>query len=265
MDRRETAIVGFIDILGYGKVVKTHIEDFELILNIEKLLKAGAGLLNKKIPIRADYQEYRDKIVDLYNARVICDSVIFTLPVSKIIPEQRFKDNNENISNYLFTFFQAISMFCPFFIAKTGHVLRGGISVGAHYENDEDKHLFIFSQAFVGAVELEKKARYARILIHPKLIEYLKNISFPYMEDFFYKDEYGDLCFNLYSILRFEDKDKKVLADIKESVSLNIRANIDNDEVMEKLKYFVKYHDKKILEREEGFKDLVIGNRIFEN
>ena len=134
----DTAVVGFLDILGYGDLVRGHAKNFEIVLKIEDILKTDASLMSKKIPMsEPSYQDYRDKIIDLYRTRIVSDSVIFTLQLSKIKSDVRFKDNNENISNYLWTYFKAISMFCPFFIGKTGHVLRGGISIGSHYENDE--------------------------------------------------------------------------------------------------------------------------------
>lgn len=266
MDKRETAVVGVLDILGYKEVVKAHIEDFDLILGVENLLKAGAGLLSKKIPMSTpEYQDYRDKIIDLYRARVVFDSVIFTLLLSKITPDHRFEDN-DNIANYLWTYFKAISMFCPFFIGKTGHVLRGGISIGPHYENEEGNNLFIFSQAFVDAVELEKNyANYPRILIDSKLTEYLKSISFPYMDEFFYEDGDKRICFDLYSFFKFEERDKKILNHIKEGITLNIKANIQNNKVIDKLKYFVEYHNKKMITAGNAFTNFMLDNSIFKS
>lgn len=266
MDKRETALVAFLDILGYKDVVKAHIEDFDLILEVENLLKKGAGMMSKNIPMSAtEYEDYRDKIIDLYRARIISDSVIFTMQVSKIKPDDRFKDNNENISNYIWMYFKAISMFCPFFIGKTGHVLRGGVSIGSHYENDEGGHLFIYSPAFVEAVEIEKKeANFARIVIGQDVIKYLKSISFPYMEEFFYEDEDKKICFEQYSFFQYAEDEKKILKNIKEAVSMNGRANRNDNRVLEILRYFVRYHNKKISEAGDVFKEFAISDSVFE-
>ena len=260
----DRAIVAFLDILGYKKIVENHMNNIELIQGIETIIKEALRLVSsakeKSDPERKDGWS---KILQASNAKVISDSAIFTLSLSKISPK-----DNENISSYIYIYLLNISAFCLMFIGKTGHIFRGAVSLGDHYENATNGSLFIFSQAYINAFELERKEERPRIIIDNTLLEYLKTVSFSYTEEFFFKDKYGTMCFDLYCFLRFdkehEETVKMILAEIKEGLTVNIRANIHDNKVMDKLKYFVEYHNSKITKAGENFKDFFIDSRLFE-
>jgi hypothetical protein len=259
----DTAIVGFLDILGYEKIVKEHINDINLTRNIEGIFKTAVDLVKKNIPIAKEkYQVYGNKMVETYNSRIICDSAIFTMNISKILPDSHY-DYNTHISNHLWLYFNAISMFYMMFTAKTGSIVRGGIALGPHYENDEDKHLFIFSQAFVDAVKLEKEQKgkdLARVTIHDNLLSYLKKISFPYTNECFDNDTDGVARFNLYLFLKAEQDFCNVLHDLKNGIIANMKYNkqYGNEKELGKLRYFVKYHNQKISECKNDLNEFLI-------
>lgn len=257
------AIVGFIDILGYKTIVENHMSNIEVIRGIEDIIRGSVTLIDKSRDIlisNPEYKDYYNTIIDVINVRCISDSVLFTLYLSKIAPAPGIS-MDENILNHVVIYFTHISMFCPLLIAKTGFVLRGGISIGPHYENEFNSmrnNLFIFSKAYVDAFELEKKAKNPRIIIDNNLFSYLKNISFKHINDYFYKDVDGKICFDFYCFLKYDAKSKNVLIDIKKAVTANIKRNCDISEALDKLKYFVDYHNSKVSKGGQDFNDLVI-------
>lgn len=254
------AIVGFIDILGYKSLVEEHINNIGVIKGIENIIRKSSVELIKgirNIPLsNLNDKEYLSKIMDTIKVRYISDTVLFTLHLSNISSTPGIS-MNDNISYHILVYFRSISTFCPCFIGKTGHVLQGGISIGSHYENKFDDNLFIFSKAYIDAYELQK-CETARIVMDNRLISYLKDISFKYFDEFFYKDSDGSMCFNFYCIFQHDDGSKEKLSDIRKGLLANIRKNSGNDRALEKLKDFVEFHNKKVNKDELDFCDLVI-------
>lgn len=259
----DTAIAGVLDILGYKKIVETHMHDSNLISSIETIFRTAVDLVKINIPIaNEDYQVYGNKMVETYNSRIICDSALFTMNISKISPDSRY-DYNTHISNHLWFYFNAISMFYMMFTAKTGYIVRGGIALGPHYENNKDKHLFIFSQAYIDAFKLEQEQKgkdLARVNIHENLLLYLKKISFPHFNECFDTDLDGSIRFNLYLFLKAEQDFRNVLFDLKKGITANIKYNKqdNNENELGKLRYFVKYHNQKISECKNNMDEFLI-------
>lgn len=265
----DTAIVSFIDVLGYGDVVRRHINDVNLIHNIEGIAKTALSLLFKCAELKdLDYQEYMQKIVKTINIKMVSDSILFILNLSKI--ESDFRVNKqENLTCHVWTYFTGISAFCLTFIPKIGLIVRGGMSIGPHYETDEENILFIFSQAYINAVKLEKsQANKPRIAVDDVLYGYLENISFRYIDKMFYEDEDGVKCFDLYCFSKFYQPHKRIFHDMKQSITANIKFNLNKPEpdknILEKLKYFTNFHNKKMTEGGESFKDYCIDVSLFD-
>jgi hypothetical protein len=261
------AIVSFFDILGYDSLVKKMINDSGFIkrfdalmygITVDMLKKLKnlqlAALTNKPVD-----EVYFNKIVGTIKVRCIYDNIIFSLPLSDITFNSPEFDNNTTVLNCIETFFSFMAMFSTLFISKMGHLLRGGISADLHYESEHENYLFIFSEAHNKAVRLEEEAVYPRILLDDSLRLQLEEISYPYMDKFFYKDEDGRYCFDIYSILQIMDNRQNVLTDINKGITLNIESNSDNNKELIKLIYFVKYHNKKVSSDELNFPDLVIN------
>lgn len=266
----DTAIVGFIDILGYKEIVNKKANNVDFIKTMEALIKECVSLLAKVELENAENQYYHNKILQTLNVKVVSDSIIVTLNLNKIQVDPGCKDA-VNISNYIHAFFFAIEAFCPFFIGKTGHIIRGGISIGAHYENDTDKNLFIFSKAFNIAVDLERRqANRPRIAVDKQVIEYLKNLPFYYpMDKFFYIAEDGTRCLNLYGVAALNQDSKKIYSDIKGGVTLNIEEHLQpsapDKDILEKLRYFSTYHNSEMVKGGESFNECIIDTSLFSN
>lgn len=249
------AIVGFVDILGYKTLVENHMNNIDVIQWIEKIIKRSSFGLKEKFKLKPfteaveqAIEQYTKKIVDVINIRFIADTVMFTLPLSKINFFHPDFKKEETISHCIYLYFNFISTFCTLFIAKTGLFLRGGLAIGPHYESEDDDlgyNLFIFSKAYLKAYHLEKEADKPRIIIDKQLLEYLDNLVFEYMDMFSYDDEDKKKCFDICAFLQCDELSKEVLQDIKNSLTLNLKTSHDKN-VLNKLIYFAKYHNKKV-------------------
>lgn len=258
----EKAIVAYIDILGYKDLVERVIKKPELVKRMEDLFYgASVDAVKKLSEINlkdvanepdVEIQDYFKKVVDTIQVRCVADSFIFTLPVSKINFRCKTWDEKTTVGNCIETYFSVMTLFATLFISKMGYLLRGGISIGNHYKSERDDQLFIFSEAHNRAVTLEnRKAEYPRIVLDEPLHKYLEEISYPHIRKFFYKDEDGYYCLDIYYALRnWGDNKEKILADIKEGITLNLESNFNNARELGKLLCFVRYHNRKVTSTE---------------
>ncbi|MCK4463580.1 MAG: hypothetical protein KAU58_04650 [Candidatus Omnitrophica bacterium] len=263
------AAVAFLDILGYKKIIEKGIENKSLIPGIEKIVKISLGLLRKSgEKSEPDRKDGWNTINEVTSARFISDNAIFTLNLSKIPVE-----DPRDISGYFHIYLSYISSFYLTFVAKIGCIQRGGLSIGTHYENADNGHLFIFSEAYVNAYELERKDKgkpIARIIIDRKLFSYLESIHLKDMGRFFYKDKDDEMCFEPYCFLDPSQGDdtlddaKRILEDIKKALIVNMGSNRGDDKVLGKLQYFIEHHNKTVSKYGDEFKEFLIDMNIFD-
>ncbi len=266
------AIVGFFDILGYDAIVRKMIQDIGFVKRFDDLMYGiTIDLLEKlktlelsTITNEAVDEEYFKKVVDTIRVRFIYDNIIFSLPLSDITFSSHEYDKKTTILNCIETFFSLMAMFSTLFIGKMGTLLRGGISVGTHYESERDNYLLIFSEAHNKAVRLERNAEYPRILLEDSLRSYLDDMSYPNIEKYFYKDEDGHYCFDMYSIFRVIDNTQNVLTDINKGLTLNMESNLNNKKDLKKLIYFARYHNRQVSSDRLNFPDMSIDIGRFE-
>ena len=256
----ETSIVGFIDILGYESLVQRLQDNIDIIYWLEKLIKDRLinfpQRLNRELSMENKVLvEYRSKIVRAISTKAISDTFLFTLYLDRLDFKAPSKTNFDPITDAIWTYFQMIEMFCLYFIAKTGHVFRGGLSIGKHYESDLDYpgNLFIFSTSYLNAFKAEKKASYSRIIIDKELRSYLTSLNrFDYIKEHLYEDFDEELCIHIYSFLESDtEKDSNpeiILKDIKNGISANILFNKDDARALKKLNYFANYHNNYLKE-----------------
>jgi len=226
------AIVAFIDILGYGDLVNRLINDFEAIKSIQKLLKGVSvdhiETIRKKLSLPDPYDEYSKQLLNLINVRYISDTILVTLPFSdKEISSPHFNPS-EILSHCVFSYLYFIAMACIQFIGLTGLVVRGGISMGPHYENQHNGNLFIFSKAFINAYKLEGKACSPRILIDDQVLDFVKGLPLEELHKFIFVDSSGNSCLDTYTIFENEPRSPVILSGIKEGVSRNMFKNRQN-------------------------------------
>ncbi len=257
----EDAIVAFIDILGYEDVVNRLINDLDAIKSIDNLLQGtSAGLIEAirtRVSIPQPYDEYSKKLFHSINARYISDTILITLHLSKIEISPPHFNERENLSHCVFSYLYFIAMACTIFIGKTGLVVRGGISMGPHYENPHNQSLFIFSQAYVNAYKLEQRADTSRILIDDSVYEFVKDLPLQQLNKFIFVDNSGKRCLNIYAIFENEPRSHTILSGIKEGVSKNMLVNRQNKHALGKLIDFAKFHNERVSQL--GFDDLVFN------
>ena len=257
----DQAVVAFIDILGYGKVVNRLITNLGAIKDLERLLKSiSAGLIEdimKKLSLSPPYDDYSKKLFRAINAKYVSDTILVTLHLSKM--DLTFPDfkKEENLSHYIFSYLYFIAMACTIFIGKTGFVLRGGISMGPHYENSQKGSLFILSQAYLNAYNLEQKADTPRILIDDPVYDLVKDLPLEQLPNFTFVDATAKRCLDIYAIFENEQRSPAMLSEIKGRVMRNIADSRINKDALGKLIEFAKYHNQRV--QNLGFGDLAIN------
>lgn len=253
----EDAIVAFIDVLGYGNIVKDHSNNIELAKKLEGLIKNTLEIFRKIKDSPLDnksLESIRNKIIDNINIRWIADTFLVTLQPLSIKESEVDGKDNKLISMWLY--FNFISMICTRIMGITGLVFRGGMSIGSYYVSQFDNNLFIFSEAYNNAYCVQKEET-ARVITDERFVLYLKETSFlTEYPKFFYEDSDKKLCFNFYCFFKGQEKDRIVLGDIKKGVLSNIGRYGRDSRVLNKLKYFVAYHNREVVTL--GFPDLVI-------
>ncbi len=267
----ETAIVGFIDILGYKSLVQRLQDNIDFISWLEKLIKDRVINFPQRLhqELKMDNPalvEYRSKIVRAISMKAISDTFLFTLYLDRLDFKAPAKTDFDPTTDAMWTYFQMIEMFCLYFIAKTGHVFRGGISIGKHYESNLDYpgNLFIFSTSYLNAFKAEKKASYSRIIIDKELLSYLRSLErFDYIKEHLYEDFDEIYCIHIYSFLKSDTEEdsnpERILIDIKNRISANILFNKNDARALKKLNYFAKYHNNYLKENGYQNSDLYIS------
>jgi hypothetical protein len=148
-------------------------------------------------------------------------------------------------------------MACTIFIGKTGLVLRGGISMGPHYENSQKESLFILSQAYLNAYKIEQEADTPRILIDDPVYAFVKDLPLEHLQNFTFVDATKKRCLDIYSIFENEPRSRTMLSGIKGRVMRNIADSRLNKCALGKLIEFAKYHNQRV--QKLGFGDLAIN------
>lgn len=261
----DETIVGYIDILGYKNLVNEHCNDIGIIHSLEDVLsKCSVGIIENLEQLSSEeenVEEYYQNVLSMVTVRYISDTALFTLPISKIGFSFPAFTKEETISRCIYLYFRLIANFCTLFISKTGLVFRGGISKGAHYENEFTSHgihnLFIFSKAYIDAYELEKKAETPRIIIDNALWLYLTKLSNDIGKHFF-NDGDGRRCFDIYCSLQQDAHSKSILTDIKKGVEANMKKHINKQKELCKLIYFAHYHNMRVRKDKLNFEELSI-------
>jgi|GEM_PF-3450238 len=247
------AIVSYIDVLGYKRIVDKLIDQPAFIEELERLyygisisaLKELQDIALIENETDREVTAYYKKVIDSICVRCIADSFIFTLQVPEIDSKKEF-DERGFIKDCVSAYFGTIKMFSQLFICKAG-LLRGGISIGKHYESEKEQQLFIFSQAHNRACEMEKEARTPRIRIDESVRLYLDDISSDLVWKFFYRDdEDGCLCLDIYKGIQASPRMNNILDDIKRWIEFNIKANWNNKKELGMIIAFAKYHNSRV-------------------
>ncbi|MEF9920262.1 MAG: hypothetical protein RR945_04050 [Erysipelotrichaceae bacterium] len=149
----EEYYVAFLDILGYKNFIldKSFEEELEFLKNIKKAFNESIEIIKKGTAEKSELSKVKFK--------TFSDNIVLAIP----------KDNI-SIGAFL-CFIKLIRTLSYLMIIKFGLFLRGGISEGNYFQNDD----ISFGSALVNSYLLETKAQYPRIIVKKEIIdEFLK-------------------------------------------------------------------------------------------
>lgn len=176
--------VGFIDILGFGKYVSEK--------NNSKTIKDLFYFINK-------FQSFFNESSLSVKIAFFSDTIILTV--------EEIEKNN------LSMLFTAIEMAENYLFKHTQLYFRGAIAKGYYYNNDG----IAFGPAIVSAYELEKKAKYSRIILDEDVYLDIQEKTIDVFKDFD-----GEYCYNTFV--------RKILFDISHDLNKeNLKAKIKEE------------------------------------
>lgn len=189
--RYDKRLVAFLDILGFGNIIKKSANNAKAVTTIHKLLHDAA----KHASLPRDYSFKHLKIdINKCVTRNFSDTVTISCPFESF--------------DYLNFMVGWVEIFQHLMWERHSAFLRGGIVYGKLYDSKE----LIFGPALIKAYELEKKAIWPRVIIHKNVITQLsperirKSLCENFRQDdngLFYVDYLRDL-FHIYHVRKSE-------------------------------------------------------------
>ena len=143
-------MVAFLDVMGFKALLASSPHALEAL---QKFYDDTIDFLEGKTQV---YEQTAAK--DGFRKMFVSDAVILTVEMSE--------DHNTNL-NRAERFFSAISLLQYLSAIKSKTWMRGAVSVGDLFI--DEKSNILVGPAFVEAFELEKKANYPRVIVHPKV------------------------------------------------------------------------------------------------
>lgn len=163
-------IVCFMDILGFQKLIEKYdedetsyiLQDIQQYFSIARKQMILEGSANKESLRYLEHQTFSDNI---------CVSIPYF-------------DNSEDFLNNL-NIIVSYSRLFQWIMSQKGFFIRGGLSLGSYYSDDN----IIFSQGLVKAYKLEsERAIYPRIVLDSDIIEKMIKSNHPYLEELGFGD-----------------------------------------------------------------------------
>jgi hypothetical protein len=152
----EEHFVAFFDILGFKDIIQGAVTEAQAIEKIQ--LFNDALLTGREI-----FHKQWSWEVDEFAVKMFSDCICVSVPAK-----------HENVD----AFFKAITYVQTTF-AYNRIMLRGGVTVGRHYINEE----LIFGEALVEAYKLEMTTKHPHIAVSEKLREFIMPETLEYGED----------------------------------------------------------------------------------
>lgn len=139
--------------------------------------------------------------------------------------------------------------FLQWYLATQGIFIGGGLSFGAHYENDK----IIFSEGLVRAYDLQSHDPYPRILIDQKLVEHIElqpqNHCREELLRYMIRGQDGAVCLDY--LERIADFDHyagnldETLEEHKKAILEQVSLNRSSPSVLDKYRWLASYHNFK--------------------
>lgn len=227
-NENQNNLILYLDILGYRCWV-SKVKSYATIYNIFNNICFNHNLF-------CDMNKNNFQSLSLY---IVADSVLLV-----------FNLRNKDEVFKMGIFLRYAAMFIMKFISKTGYLLRGGLSYGDFIlkkVQDLENNIFIFSKAYNKAVELEKKAKFPRILVDTQFYKKFNEIYDNQCPENKFLKCYSDICyFDYYSLIENDFiQNKKLLQGIREAITENYNCGRlkFSQKTKEKYFYFRDYHN----------------------
>ena len=203
-------LVAFIDILGFRNYVQQPPDKIKHTIHvINDVLSHAINI------VRTNNRE------NIFSIKLFSDCVCIS-------------SNLDNIQEFLY---ELAYIQCWF--SMHGIFLRGALSKGLHYENDN----IIFSQGLIKAYEHEQNAIYPRIVIERETIQMINSQSTTYVMKAPDRTSFVDYLNFIYEEGNSNAED--ILALHKNSILNQVREHADNIRILEKYRWLTEYHNIK--------------------
>ncbi len=238
----EEKCVAFLDILGFRELIyKNHDESIKIIATINETFRHALDILHKYSPS------------DMFSTKLFSDCICLSC----------------DLHNMQYLLYELSFLQYHFSINKM--FLRGALTIGPHYENEN----IIFSAGLIKAYELEKEAVYPRIIVDSVIVD---RMSGELDRDYLMQAPDGfNFIDYLYIVTEHEYavEPELELEAHKTSILEQINTHLKNPKVLEKYKWLSDYHNQKAYKciggeadwDEDYYKELVekliIDNSIF--
>jgi hypothetical protein len=223
MIKTGTFFVAFIDILGFGELVKKYDKGLlpSVLNDLKSALDNATSFLKIDLSSPSDPLNWKKSL----KVHLFSDCLCAAIPINL----------NYNDVFHNFTFFHLYISTYQNLLMEKGFFARGGVSIGSFYSDEN----MIFSGALVESVELEKTAIYPRILISKSLIDKisaLEDKEDDIINEMFVKDSENRVFLNNFNIANCTNliwaktsqkikKDPPMAAKVEEKEKFEVKEN----------------------------------------
>lgn len=170
----ELSLVSFWDVLGYQQMLsgKTLEQQQALLVELKGLLQDAYEAYSRKNAREENF----------WQAKTFTDNIVMGVPLSRL-------GHGEYAIGITFPRLQ----YTQLFMALRGYFIRGGISLGPFYMDDD----IVFGSALLEAVYLEKQANFPRVLLSEAVAQHVAGFT----------DLYADHASNPSTVVLMKDED----------------------------------------------------------
>lgn len=257
-------IVCFLDILGYGELVKKYENNFDKVLELKRYFENVTNLQDSFREIPIDFLRLMFNKIYLH---VLSDSILITMPLRNLKKVDELYSEDENLLYYVLAYLMFVSEVYKIIASSIGCLSRGAIVKGPHFmdklNNSDNK--FIFSPALIKAFQLEKRVVYPRILIDDSVYSLVKDavvdkskpIYKQLLNNLIFIDHTGVRCLDIFSRLSEEiDKNNPLTKLQALSIELHVTEQMNNNrtnpDIIAKYHYFIQYFNSKLKDEQKN-------------
>jgi len=248
-------VVCYLDILGYGRLVKDLYEYpskvSDLRESIKNVINSAIGMFDSFLEEKSDDKLVKasQEMIKSVRFQVLSDSILISKPLHNLPNLVEGSTENENVFANIRMFLQICAYSILLISVKIGYLFRGSIAIGQHYQSSFDErkpeNQFIFSKALVIAFELYKTATFPRILVDWSVVQRLEQNTTLNFNYYIRKDYDGLYILDVYKFFsNFANKGRNFFEDIRKVIEYQVEINKHKPEVLQKLYYYAQYHNK---------------------